>query len=199
MKLNHQAAVDAVSHIAEALELSTAAAAEGIIDVANEAIIGALRVVLVRKGLHPQQFNLCAFGGNGGLHACAIAKVMGSWPIIVPPSPGLLSAMGALTTTMRASKSCSVCKPLELTTGAEIRTVLELLAEQARQDLERDGVPWEAQVVTYEIDIRFKGEALDMVMTVETNLDQLGSTNNLEWLREFLEAEHLAAYTFTLS
>ena len=75
MKLNHQAAVDAVSHIAEALELSTAAAAEGIIDVTNEAIIGALRVVLVRKGLHPQQFNLCAFGGNGGLHACAIAKV----------------------------------------------------------------------------------------------------------------------------
>ena len=76
VKLNHQAAVDAVSHIAEALELSTAAAAEGIIDVTNEAIIGALRVVLVRKGLHPQQFNLCAFGGNGGLHAkvCLLSR-----------------------------------------------------------------------------------------------------------------------------
>ena len=61
-------------------------------------MFGALRLVSVQQGFDPRDFALVAFGGAGPLHANALGRLIGSWPVIIPPSPGVLCAYGDATT-----------------------------------------------------------------------------------------------------
>ena len=100
--LDRDAAYAAVKSIADATGLaSVEAAAAGIIDIVNENMLGALRLVSVQQGFDPRDFALVAFGGAGPLHANALGKLTGAWPVIIPPSPGVLNAYGDATTVMR--------------------------------------------------------------------------------------------------
>src|SRR5262245_25479914 len=85
MELDVDAARTAVQTIADAMGLSLDAAAEGILKIVNENMAGALRVISVQRGHDPREFALVAFGGAGPLHANAVAELMGSFPVIVPP------------------------------------------------------------------------------------------------------------------
>src|SRR2546427_5321019 len=97
MELDVEAARAAVQTIADAMGLdSVEQAAEGIIAIVNENMAGALRLVSVQRGYDPRDFALVAFGGAGPMYANAVAKVMGSFPLLVPPAPGLLCATGDL-------------------------------------------------------------------------------------------------------
>ena len=87
MKLDVDAAVTAVQTVATALGLDLKRAAAGIIDIVNENMFGALRLVSVQQGFDPRDFALIAFGGAGPLHANALARLMNSWPVMIPPSP----------------------------------------------------------------------------------------------------------------
>jgi len=195
--LDEGAAKKAVQTVADPLQLSVEEAAEGIIDIVNENMFGALRVVSVEQGFDPREFALVPFGGAGALHACAIAKLMGSWPVVVPPSPGLLCALGDATTTMKNSKSRSFVRPLSRTTGAEISAALEELGEQARVPLDHDQVPRSDQTVEFEIDMRFKGQGLTSVLTIATTVAQMAEADSTIWLAKRLEEEHKRAFTFT--
>ena len=101
MTLDAEAARTAVAQVAEAIGLSVDEAAEGILEIVNENMAGALRVISVQRGHDPREFALVAFGGAGPLHANAVAELMGSFPVIVPPSPGLLCALGDLVADFR--------------------------------------------------------------------------------------------------
>lgn len=68
---------------------------------------GALRLVSVEQGFDPRNFSLVAFGGAGPMHANALGKLLGAYPIIIPPSPGILCAHGDATTLLRHEKSRS--------------------------------------------------------------------------------------------
>ena len=94
MTLDADAARASVQTIADAMGLPDAeTAAAGIVDIVNENMFGALRLVSVQQGYDPRDFALVAFGGAGPLHANALARLLGSWPVIVPPSPGVLCAL----------------------------------------------------------------------------------------------------------
>ena len=101
MELDVAGATAAVQTIGDAIGLDTEAAAEGILAIVNENMAGALRLVSVQRGYDPRDFALVAFGGAGPLHANAVAELMGSFPVIVPPSPGLLCAIGDLVAEFR--------------------------------------------------------------------------------------------------
>ncbi|WP_449415712.1 hydantoinase/oxoprolinase family protein [Ochrobactrum teleogrylli] len=96
MKLDVEGAKNAVAGIGEALGLSAEDAAQGIIDIANEVMLGALRVITVQRGLDPRDFGIVAFGGAGPLHANSMAELLGCYPVVVPANPGVLSALGFL-------------------------------------------------------------------------------------------------------
>ena len=102
MELDVEAARAAVQTVADAMGLdSVEQAAEGIVAIVNENMAGALRLVSVQRGHDPRDFALVAYGGAGPLHANALAKLMGSFPVIVPPAPGLLCAIGDLVADFR--------------------------------------------------------------------------------------------------
>ena len=88
MGLDTAAATAAVAKVADAMGLETRRAAAGIVDIVNENMFGALRLVSVQQGYDPREFALVAFGGAGPLHANALGRLLGSWPVIIPPSPG---------------------------------------------------------------------------------------------------------------
>jgi N-methylhydantoinase A/oxoprolinase/acetone carboxylase beta subunit len=96
MTIDVQRAAAAVDRIAARLKTDRAAAAAGILRVANANMERAIRVVSVERGHDPRDFALVAFGGCGGLHACEIAQELGIRTVIVPEYAGALSALGML-------------------------------------------------------------------------------------------------------
>lgn len=87
--------------IAEPLGLSVERAASGVLEVVNAAMVKALRLLSVQRGHHPKDFGLVAFGGAGPLHAVSLAQALGIATVVVPPSAGVLAAIGALATDIR--------------------------------------------------------------------------------------------------
>jgi N-methylhydantoinase A/oxoprolinase/acetone carboxylase beta subunit len=96
MTIDVERASAAVDRIASRLKIERAAAAAGILRVANANMERAIRVVSVERGHDPRDFALVAFGGCGGLHACEIARELGIRTVIVPEYAGALSALGML-------------------------------------------------------------------------------------------------------
>ena len=95
LRIDAEAARAAVAHVAAALgEVSVARAAQGIIDLANEHMQQALRVISVERGVDPRAYTLVSFGGAGGLHVCALADALGMCHALVPAQAGVLSALG---------------------------------------------------------------------------------------------------------
>ena len=87
MKIDRAAAAKAVQTIADSMGLPLLDAAEGIVKVVNESMLGALRLVSVEQGYDPREFSLVGFGGAGPLHANALGILTGAWPVIIPPGP----------------------------------------------------------------------------------------------------------------
>jgi N-methylhydantoinase A len=96
MRIDPARSAAAVERIASQLDLPLAAAAEGILRIANANMERAIRTVSVERGFDPRDFALAAFGGCGGLHACEIARELGIRTVIVPQYAGALSALGML-------------------------------------------------------------------------------------------------------
>jgi N-methylhydantoinase A len=101
MTLDAGAAHRAVGALAARLGLDLLAAAEGILTIINSNMANAIRSRTIQKGVDPRQFALVAFGGAGPLHAADVAAMLGIAEVIVPPYPGITSAMGLLTTDLK--------------------------------------------------------------------------------------------------
>ena len=96
MTLDKQAAVAAIDELAGSLGSSSRQVAAGILDVADAAMVRAIKVISLERGHDPRDFALVSFGGAGGLHACRMAEALGMTRVIIPAHPGLLSAYGML-------------------------------------------------------------------------------------------------------
>jgi len=106
LPLDRAAAERALAVLAVALDLRGAvAAAEGVVRLAEARIEAALRAVSIERGHDPRDAALVAFGGAGGLHACAVAEALGVRTVLAPRHAGLLSALGALTGGLRREAS----------------------------------------------------------------------------------------------
>ena len=92
--LDRDAAERALSKLGSPLGLTAPEAAQAVVDIANEKMAGALRIMSVERGLDPRSYALVAFGGAGPLHGNALAALLGCYPVLVPPAPGVLSAYG---------------------------------------------------------------------------------------------------------
>jgi len=101
MKLDADASIAVVGELAQKLGLSLNETAEGILTIINSNMGNAIRSRTVQKGIDPRGFALVAFGGAGPLHGVEVAKMLGIPEVIVPPFPGITSAMGLLTTDLK--------------------------------------------------------------------------------------------------
>lgn len=195
MKLDVAAAQAAVQTIADALSLDLNTAAAGIIDIVNENIFGALRLVSVQQGFDPRDFGLIAFGGAGPLHANALGKLMGSWPVIIPPSPGVLCAYGDATTRVTDEASRSVVRQFSEISQADVNKILSELEDRAHTELDAEGVSRDEQSVEYEVDLRYHGQGLQLPVNFTAEEFEKGG---LDLLRTKFDEIHTQLFTFAL-
>ena len=104
ISLNHAKAETRLAELATRLDLDPLATARAIVDIANENMANAIRVLSIDRGLDPREYALVAFGGAGPLHAVEIAVKMGMRRVLVPIYPGLTSAFGALIADPKISR-----------------------------------------------------------------------------------------------
>jgi N-methylhydantoinase A len=190
-RLDRDAARRAVSKIADALGIGLMEAAAGIIAIVNENMFGALRLVSVQQGYDPRDFALMPFGGAGPLHGNAMAMLMGSWPVIVPVSPGVLCAYGDATTRLRVDAQRSFNRLVPESTDAEVGAVIEDIVAQVAAELEAEGVTADDQELRVELDIRYAGQAFELPMP-----SPRGST--IASVVAAFDAEHKRLFTFNL-
>ncbi|MBV9006179.1 MAG: hydantoinase/oxoprolinase family protein [Solirubrobacterales bacterium] len=170
MQLDVDAAKAAVQKIGEALGLDLHEAAEGILDIVNENMAGALRLVSVQRGYDPRDFALVAFGGAGPMHANAVARIMGSFPVLVPPAPGLLCATGDLVADFRNEFARTFIRTTDQVSGEELRAVLEQLGSEARDWLTREGIASEQQRVAFNVDMRYYRQGYEIPVEIDPAL-----------------------------
>jgi N-methylhydantoinase A len=170
MSLDVEAARAAVQKIADAMGLGLEEAADGILRIVNENMAGALRVISVQRGHDPREFALVAFGGAGPLHANAVAELMGSFPVIVPPSPGLLCALGDLVAGFRNEFAQTL---IRLTSEAtDTGPIIAELEARAREWMDAEGIGAEHQHVDFVADMRYHGQGYEIPVPFGDDLEQ---------------------------
>jgi N-methylhydantoinase A len=195
--LDVEAARAAVGKVAEAMGLESAeAAAAGIVDIVNENMLGGLRLVSVQQGFDPRDFALVAFGGAGPLHANALGRLTGAWPVIIPPGPGLLCALGDATTSRRDESARTVLRRFSELSAEEFTGVLRELAAEAGQRLTDQGLDPAEQTMRYSVDVRYFGQGFEIPVDVDP--DWLTGDAPLERLARTFDAEHDRLFSFLL-
>ncbi len=170
MAIDSSAARSAVKKIANGLDLSVEQAAEGIYNIVNENMFGALRLVSVEQGHDPRDFALIAFGGAGPLHANALGKLMGSWPVIIPPGPGVLCAYGDATTRLRNEASRTLIRRFSSLVEEDLIKEFKKLEKNAEKSFADEETSMTDLETNFQADVRYHGQGLSL--TVEVDLQE---------------------------
>jgi N-methylhydantoinase A len=196
MVIDKKAAENAVQTIADGIGVDLMEAAEGIIKIVNESMFGALRLVSVEQGFDPRDFALVGFGGAGPLHANALGILSNSFPVIIPPGPGVLCAYGDATTQIQDEASRSYLAMAQDITTDKFLNDLTDLREKASQSLIKDGVSDSNLEVTYQADVRYAGQAFQI--TVEFDEKEY-ETKGIQLITDAFDEEHYQLFTFKLN
>jgi len=196
MDLDHEAAREAISGIAEQRDSSIEEAAQAILDIVNENMYGALRVVSVERGYDPRDFGLVAFGGAGPMHANALADVMGADPLIIPPGPGVMSAFGFLTSDVQNEFSETYLETDQDVDGADVHAEFQALQSDAADWLESEGITPDDHGFEYYADCRYFRQ--DIQMSIPVDINNLQSDTGLAEIKDDFEARHDRQFGFSL-
>jgi len=159
MLLDMAAAQRVVDQLAGQMQLSLQQAAQGIIELANEHMTQALRVISVQRGIDPAAYTLTAFGGAGGLHVCALADALGMKRALVPIHAGVLSALGMLAAPRGRQLSHTLCGLLKDQHEAQLGERFQALVVRGQSELFEEGIEVDAIRTEFSLDLRYYGQS----------------------------------------
>lgn len=192
MKLDVEGARNAVAKIGDALGLSPEDAAQGIIDIANEVMLGALRVITVQRGLDPRDFGIVAFGGAGPLHANAMAELLGCYPVVVPANPGVLSALGFLESEFKNEFVQTFIRSTKQLDPNDIWNRFAELETKARHWLDEEEVPEGDRTLKYSLDLRYEQQGFEVAIDIDK--DVIAKRGDLTSVFEKFHSTHERLY-----
>lgn len=195
LELDEEAARRAIDKIAAGLGADATTTAQAIIDMVNENMHAALRVVSVERGYDPREFGLVAFGGAGPLHANSLGRLIHSDPVIIPSTPGVLSAFGFLASDVQNEFARTYLKIAEETPASDLRTNLEELQQEATEWLAREEVADDDRAFEFYADCRYYMQDIQIPCTAR--LADV-SQDYAQRIRAQFEAEHRRLYGFDL-
>jgi N-methylhydantoinase A len=166
-------------------------AAEGIHRIANARTMRALRAVSTERGRDPRDFIVMAFGGSGPIHAAGLAQELFIRRIVVPPLPGLFSALGLLFSGIEHHDVRSCLLSVE---GLKTEALLQIREEMRQKMLvqfKTEGHPGNQVTLSCSVDMRFRGQTSEIRIPLERgSLDE----NILHGLQKAFEQEHERLY-----
>ncbi|OGA46787.1 MAG: hypothetical protein A3G24_22705 [Betaproteobacteria bacterium RIFCSPLOWO2_12_FULL_62_13] len=149
------------------LDVDCVRAAAGIIEIVNVNMMGAVRVISIEQGKDPRDSTLVAFGGAGPLHAAEVARNMGIRKVLVPPRPGLLSALGLLHADVRGDFSLTRLVPATADAIGAINGGFEQLHERGAGWLEREAGANAGATYGWTVDMRYLGQNYELPLEVK--------------------------------
>ena len=170
MRLDREAALKAVTEIAERLDSTVGEAALGMVRVANANMEAAIRVISVERGHDPRLFTLVAFGGAGPLHACELANALRIPRVLVPSTPGVLSALGMLAADILKDYVQTVMVGAEQA-AERVEPIFAELEQRGRDDLAREGIDQEQTSIERYLDLRYVGQSYELQVPYEGDLE----------------------------
>jgi N-methylhydantoinase A len=167
MRLDRDLAARAIERdVAQPLGLPATDAALGIVKVVDASMAAAIRLATVERGRDPRHFTLVAFGGAGPMHAAAVARLLGIPRVLVPPSPGVLCALGLLVTDIRTEFGRTALRRTDGTPPAELASIFSDLESRAREWARRGGLPVERVALTRSIEMRYARQNHELTVPV---------------------------------
>ncbi|MCZ7572195.1 MAG: hydantoinase/oxoprolinase family protein [Ardenticatenaceae bacterium] len=170
LTLEPDLAQEAVGEIAARLGLDVVAAARGIHRILNAQMADQIRLVSVRQGYDPRQFAMVVLGGAGPVHGGALIRELGIPTLIVPRSPGVLSAFGLLVANIEHEHTHTFGRRVDRVEIDEMTQVFEQLEALGRERMLQDHVPLDEVEVFRFADMRYAGQAYDLEVPVPTSL-----------------------------
>ncbi len=159
LRLDAARAADAIrTHVGAPLGFNLVEAAKAIIDVANANMADAIRLVSIMRGYDPRDFALIAFGGAGALHGAAIARDLSIPTVIVPPNPGVTSALGCLLVDIQHDLSVVFLADTRQAEPRKIEAAFNELEKEARERLTMEGIAPAQMILRRTIDMRYAGQ-----------------------------------------
>jgi N-methylhydantoinase A len=190
--LDEAGARTAIGRLGDQLGLDVLDVAHGVTQVANAVMMRALRAVSTERGFDPRECTLVAFGGAGGLHAAALADSLGISEVIVPPFPGVFSALGLLLADYRIDYVASVVAPLDELSGRQLLDRFAQMEEAARREFAALGMPTDQLRFDRHVDVKYDYQIEDMSVSLTGGFQgHLG-----EWLAREFDAIHLREFGF---
>jgi N-methylhydantoinase A len=188
VSLDKTLAVDAIEKgVAGPLGMSVENAALAVLKVANANMADAVRLLSIRRGYDPRDFALVAFGGAGPLHGAALAKDLSIPVVLVPPNPGVTSALGCLLVDIQHDITQMYLSKIEDVNISDIEATYRALELEGRERLANEGVSEDRMVFQRKIDMRYLGQwrALSISLSAPvTSLDEAIATFHHEHGRE---------------
>ena len=191
VELHPELAERAIAQLAAKLGMSDAEAASGILRIGNANMTAATHLISVQRGYDPREFALVAGGGAGPLHAVDIARELGIPVVVVPPTPGVTSAVGILQVDLRHDIMRSVLAQTHQIDPVDLGRVLKELQDEAAEILEGEQILPERRRIELSIDVRYYGQTpylnllLDEVPDSRSAIDQLAEAYADQYEREF--------------
>lgn len=176
--------------VAEPFGMELHEAAEAIVRVANANMANAVRLLSISRGYDPRDFALCAFGGAGALHGAAVAKELSIPTVIVPPNPGVTSALGCLLVDIQHDFSDSFMKPAAATDPAELEDAFRRIEQDARAQLAKEGVDEADMVFQRSAEMMYHGQWRSLEVQAPATVA------SVEELTDAFHAAHEREYNF---
>jgi N-methylhydantoinase A len=180
LTLDEGAARRAIKRIADPLGLDLVTAAAGILRVANANMGRGIRVVSIERGHDARGLTLVPFGGAGPMHGSPVARDLAIPRLLVPPTPGILCALGLLVADLRHDLSQT-----RLAAHADLSAALAPMLDEARRALAEDRMPPERQRIEMHVEMRYVGQSFELKVP-------LSGFDDAEWaaLVPAFHAEH---------
>jgi N-methylhydantoinase A len=175
------------------LGLRVVEAANGIVEIANAAMVNALHLISVQRGYDPRDFVLVAFGGAGPVHANALIRDAEMPTLLIPRSPGIFSATGLLATDLKRDASATVMQRLEAIDPDELEAAFAGLERTGAAELEAEGLAREAIESVRQLDMRYVGQSYELTIPTLGPVDSARVAS----LGERFHAEHDRMYGFS--
>lgn len=183
--------------IAKPLDLSLEAAAHGIHTIVNSTMGRAVRAVSSEIGRDPGEFVLFAFGGSGPVHAGTLATTAGVPHVVVPPAPGVFSAVGLLVSTVEHRYVQTFWHELEAVDREDLERRFRSLEAEGRETLAGEGFAPEQMKIQRLVDLRYSGQNSELTIVLPgAGEDAAQGGGLLAAVAERFHAEHETTYGY---
>lgn len=173
VRIDRDAAQSAIAPLAKNLGLGISETAEGIIGIAVSGMYREISKLCSRRGIDAAEFSLLAFGGGGPMMACFLARDLGIGQVVIPPAPGVLSALGGLTADIRNDFTATAYFDLGTESMPELQRIIASLEERALRWITKDQKHAGTPALSPFAEMRYRGQSFEIEVPLQ-----------LDWIKD---------------